>query len=69
MRTWQMQQAKARLLELARLAEIEGAQDITLNGRSVVDSARALMLGRLMQYERRPELQHRVHTNGAATQP
>jgi prevent-host-death family protein len=35
MRTWQMQEAKARLSELIRCAESEGPQDITLHGRSV----------------------------------
>lgn len=35
MRTWQMQEAKARLSELMKLAESEGPQDITLHGRSV----------------------------------
>lgn len=35
MHTWQMQEAKARLSELVRLAESEGPQDITLHGRSV----------------------------------
>lgn len=35
MHTWQMQEAKARLSELVKLAESEGPQDITLHGRSV----------------------------------
>ena len=35
MNTWQMQEAKARLSELVRLAELDGPQDITLHGRSV----------------------------------
>ena len=35
MNTWQMQEAKARLSELVKLAESEGPQDITLHGRSV----------------------------------
>ena len=35
MRTWQMQEAKARLSELVKLAESEGPQDITVHGRSV----------------------------------
>jgi prevent-host-death family protein len=33
--TWQMQEAKARLSELVKLAQSEGPQDITLHGRSV----------------------------------
>jgi prevent-host-death family protein len=35
MTTWQMQEAKARLSEVVKLAEQEGPQDITLHGRSV----------------------------------
>ncbi len=35
MQKWQMQEAKARLSELVKLAESEGPQDITLHGRSV----------------------------------
>jgi len=35
MNTWQMQDAKARLSELVKLAEVDGPQDITLHGRSV----------------------------------
>jgi len=35
MNTWQMQEAKARLSELVKLAELDGPQDITLHGRSV----------------------------------
>ena len=35
MHTWQMQEAKARLSELVKLAESEGPQDITLHGKSV----------------------------------
>lgn len=35
MHKWQMQEAKARLSELVKLAESEGPQDITLHGRSV----------------------------------
>ncbi|MBK8745506.1 type II toxin-antitoxin system Phd/YefM family antitoxin [Propionivibrio sp.] len=35
MQTWQMQEAKARLSEVVKLAESEGPQDITLHGRSV----------------------------------
>ena len=31
MRTWQMQEAKARLSELVKLAEIEVPQDITVH--------------------------------------
>lgn len=35
MQTWQMQEAKARLSEVVKRAEIDGPQDITLHGRSV----------------------------------
>lgn len=35
MQVWQMQEAKARLSELVKLAEREGPQDITLHGQSV----------------------------------
>ncbi|MES2299957.1 MAG: type II toxin-antitoxin system Phd/YefM family antitoxin [Pseudomonadota bacterium] len=35
MHKWQMQEAKARLYELVKLAESEGPKDITLHGRSV----------------------------------
>ncbi|PWF46717.1 type II toxin-antitoxin system Phd/YefM family antitoxin [Massilia glaciei] len=35
MKTWQMQEAQARLFELVKLVESEGPQDITLDGRSV----------------------------------
>lgn len=35
MHIWQMQEAKARLSEVVKLAEDEGPQDITLHGRSV----------------------------------
>ena len=35
MHAWQMQEAKARLSEVVKLAESEGPQDITLHGRSV----------------------------------
>lgn len=35
MNTWQMQEAKARLSEVVKLAERDGPQDITLHGRSV----------------------------------
>lgn len=35
MRRWQMQDAKARLSELVKLAETEGPQDITVHGKSV----------------------------------
>jgi len=35
MHTWQMQEAKARLSEVVKLAESEGPQDITVHGRSV----------------------------------
>ncbi len=41
MQTWQMQEAKARLSEVVKRAELEGPQDITLHGRSV-----AVMLSR-----------------------
>ena len=35
MHTWQMQEAKAHLSEVVKLAESEGPQDITVHGRSV----------------------------------
>lgn len=35
MHAWQMQEAKARLSEVVKLAASEGPQDITLHGRSV----------------------------------
>lgn len=35
MHTWQIQEAKARLSEVIRLAESDGPQDITLHGKSV----------------------------------
>ena len=35
MHTWQMQEAKARLSEVVKRAELDGPQDITLHGRSV----------------------------------
>jgi len=35
MRTWQIQEAKARLSEVVKDAEQEGPQEITLHGRSV----------------------------------
>ncbi len=35
MQSWQMQQAKARLSEVVKRAEVDGPQDITLHGRSV----------------------------------
>lgn len=35
MHAWQMQDAKARLSEVVKLAESEGPQTITLHGRSV----------------------------------
>ena len=35
MRTWQLQEAKARLSELVKLATAEGPQDITVHGRPV----------------------------------
>lgn len=35
MRTWQIQEAKARLSELVKDAEREGPQELTLHGRSV----------------------------------
>jgi prevent-host-death family protein len=35
MHVWQMQEAKARLSELVKLAESEGPQDITVHGKSV----------------------------------
>jgi prevent-host-death family protein len=35
MQTWQMQEAKAKLSEVVKRAEVDGPQDITLHGRSV----------------------------------
>ena len=35
MRTWQMQDAKARLSELLKLTSTEGPQEITVHGRPV----------------------------------
>lgn len=35
MRTWQIQEAKAHLSEVVKVAEQEGPQEITLHGRSV----------------------------------
>ena len=35
MQTWQMQEAKARLSEVVKRAELDGPQDVTLHGRSV----------------------------------
>lgn len=35
MHTWQMQEAKAKLSELVKCAELGGPQDITLHGKSV----------------------------------
>jgi prevent-host-death family protein len=35
MQTWQMQEAKARLSEVVKRAELDGPQDITVHGRSV----------------------------------
>ena len=35
MRTWQMQDAKARLSEVVKRAEQDGPQDITVHGKSV----------------------------------
>ena len=35
MHAWQMQEAKARLSEVVKLAQSEGPQDITLHGQSV----------------------------------
>ena len=35
MKTWQMQDAKSRLSEVVKLAELQGPQDITVHGRSV----------------------------------
>ena len=46
MHVWQIQEAKARLSEVVRLAESEGPQDITLHGQSV-----AVLLSR-RAYER-----------------
>jgi len=46
MRTWQIQEAKARLSEVVKLAVSEGPQDITVHGRSA-----AVILSR-EEYER-----------------
>ena len=46
MRAWQMQEAKARLSEVMKLAQSEGPQDITVHGRSA-----AVLLSRL-EYDR-----------------
>lgn len=35
MQSWQMKEAKARLSEVVKRAELDGPQDITLHGRSV----------------------------------
>jgi prevent-host-death family protein len=35
MQSWQMQEAKAKLSELVKRAQLEGPQDITLHGESV----------------------------------
>ena len=35
MQTWQMQDAKARLSEVVKRAELDGPQDITVHGKSV----------------------------------
>ena len=35
MQIWQMQEAKARLSEVVKRAELDGPQNITLHGRSV----------------------------------
>jgi prevent-host-death family protein len=35
MQTWQMHEAKAKLSELVKRAELDGPQDITLHGHSV----------------------------------
>lgn len=35
MQAWQMQEAKARLSEVVKRAEVDGPQGITLHGRSV----------------------------------
>lgn len=35
MQAWQMQEAKARLSEVVKRAEVEGPQGITLHGRAV----------------------------------
>lgn len=35
MKTWQMQEAKARLSEVVKRAELDGPQGITVHGKSV----------------------------------
>ena len=35
MRTWQMQEAKARISEVVKRAQTQGPQEITLHGKSV----------------------------------
>jgi len=47
MHAWQMQEAKARLSEVVKLAESEGPQDITLHGQSVAVLVSRSMFERL----------------------
>ena len=47
MRAWQMQEAKARLLEVVKCAESEGPQNITLHGQSVAVVVSRAMFDRL----------------------
>lgn len=47
MRAWQMQEAKARLLEVVKCAESEGPQNITLHGQSVAVVVSRAMFERL----------------------
>ncbi len=47
MRAWQMQEAKARLLEVIKCAESEGPQNITLHGQSVAVVVSRAMFERL----------------------
>lgn len=46
MSTWQLQEAKARLSELVKIVETDGAQEITVHGKPV-----AVLLSR-NEYER-----------------
>lgn len=47
MRTWQIQEAKARLSEVVKDAEREGPQEITLHGRPVAVVLSRAEYGRL----------------------
>ncbi|MEO6409995.1 MAG: type II toxin-antitoxin system Phd/YefM family antitoxin [Burkholderiaceae bacterium] len=51
MQTWQMQEAKARLSEVVKRAEVDGPQDITLHGRSVAVVVSRSMFERLSGQE------------------